>query len=166
MLTARVHEAPPSLETNAAIFPLRLSNGTTTVPSGWTSGWAAEALVVAGGLDRDAPCHAAVGRRAHQLTIAVAEVVELRVAMAAERRARAVVAHGPVLVEVDAVRDGRRDLDGRAAGAAVVGRAVDEHRGHRGAWQQRDRGDQPRRVRGVVRHARVADPLEWTGRRA
>src|SRR3954452_11091774 len=31
--------APPSVERNAPIVPLRLSNGTITVPSGCTTGW-------------------------------------------------------------------------------------------------------------------------------
>ena len=33
------HVAPPSVERNAPILPLRLSNGTITVPSGCTTGW-------------------------------------------------------------------------------------------------------------------------------
>src|SRR5205823_2127306 len=45
---------------------------------------ATEALVVACRLDRRAPRGAAVDRRAHQLAVAVAEVVELRVAVAEE----------------------------------------------------------------------------------
>src|SRR5205823_2697088 len=57
---------------------------------------AAEPLVAAGGLDRRAPGLPAVGGRAHQLAVAVAEVVELRVAVSAEGDAR-VVADGPVL---------------------------------------------------------------------
>src|SRR3954451_6710470 len=32
-------DAPPSVERNAAVFPSRLSNGTMTVPLGWTTGW-------------------------------------------------------------------------------------------------------------------------------
>src|SRR3954452_23901926 len=32
-------EAPPSVERKAAVFPSRLSNGTITVPLGWTTGW-------------------------------------------------------------------------------------------------------------------------------
>src|ERR1044072_3295126 len=36
--TALDHVAPPSVERNAAIVPLRLSNGTITVPSGCTTG--------------------------------------------------------------------------------------------------------------------------------
>src|SRR5439155_18736245 len=39
IVTALVHEAPPSFDRKAAIVGLRLSKGTTTVPSGCTSGW-------------------------------------------------------------------------------------------------------------------------------
>src|SRR4051812_50147879 len=38
IVTARDHEAPPSVDRNAASLPLRLSNGTITVPLGCTSG--------------------------------------------------------------------------------------------------------------------------------
>src|SRR3954451_21356044 len=38
IVTARDQDAPPSVELNAASLPLRLSNGTTTVPLGCTSG--------------------------------------------------------------------------------------------------------------------------------
>src|SRR5207244_1770948 len=41
LLTAMplVHDCPPSVDRNASILLFRLSNGTMTVPSGWTSGW-------------------------------------------------------------------------------------------------------------------------------
>ena len=56
--------------------------------------------------DRHAPGPAAVARRAHVLEVALAEVVELRVAVAVERAGRVVVADGPVLVEVDLLAAG------------------------------------------------------------
>src|SRR5207248_7299571 len=59
---------------------------------------AAEALVVPVRPDRRAPRQAAVGGRAHQLEVAVPEVVELGVAVTPEWAARVVVADGPVLV--------------------------------------------------------------------
>src|SRR5947208_8129566 len=34
-----VHDCPPSVDRNASILLFRLSNGTMTVPLGWTSGW-------------------------------------------------------------------------------------------------------------------------------
>src|SRR6266516_4798875 len=37
--TPLAHDAPPSVDRNASILLLRLSNGTMTVPLGWTSGW-------------------------------------------------------------------------------------------------------------------------------
>src|SRR5436305_1822845 len=39
IVTARDHEAPPLVDRNAPSLPFRLSNGTTTVPFGCTSGW-------------------------------------------------------------------------------------------------------------------------------
>ena len=38
-VTPLAHDAPPSVDRNASILLFRLSNGTMTVPSGWTSGW-------------------------------------------------------------------------------------------------------------------------------
>src|SRR5712691_3553741 len=37
--TPLAHDWPPSVDRNASIFPFRLSNGTITVPSRWTTGW-------------------------------------------------------------------------------------------------------------------------------
>src|SRR5499433_833841 len=37
--TPLAHDAPPSVDRNASILLFRLSNGTITVPSGWTRGW-------------------------------------------------------------------------------------------------------------------------------
>src|SRR3954453_10252014 len=39
MFEAFDHEAPPSVERKGPILPESVSNGTTTVPFGWTSGW-------------------------------------------------------------------------------------------------------------------------------
>src|SRR3954454_7490042 len=39
IVTARDQDPPPSVERKAASLPLRLSNGTITVPFGCTSGW-------------------------------------------------------------------------------------------------------------------------------
>src|SRR5437868_6897322 len=39
IVTALDHVPPPSVDRNAASLPFRLSNGTTTVPFGCTSGW-------------------------------------------------------------------------------------------------------------------------------
>src|SRR5437868_1354159 len=39
MGTAFVHDAPPSFERNDEILPVVASKGTTTVPSGCTTGW-------------------------------------------------------------------------------------------------------------------------------
>src|SRR5207237_7949363 len=72
---------------------------------------AADALVVTGRLDRHAPGEPTVRGGAHQLAVTLAEVVELRVAVPTERARGVVVAGGPVLVEIDPVRDWRRDAE-------------------------------------------------------
>src|SRR3954471_12231002 len=62
MVTARDQDPPPSVDRNAASLPLRLSNGTMTVPFGCTSGWPPRALSfpagAAGGLPLSPPSSA------------------------------------------------------------------------------------------------------------
>src|SRR5487761_1321844 len=49
--TLAFHDAPPLAEVNERIAPESLRNGTTTVPSGCTSGWPPSPCGVTAGLD-------------------------------------------------------------------------------------------------------------------
>ena len=128
-----VHEAPPSVEVNASILPLRLSNGTITVPFGWTTGCPPRPLsfpaVEIGTLQvRPPSVEVLISSRSP-----CAEVVELGVAVTVERAGRAVVADRPVLVQVDLASPPAAGSTPDAPCPAVVGRSVHEHRRHREA---------------------------------
>ncbi len=121
---------------------------------------AAEPLGVPGRRHRGAPSEAAVRRRAHVLEIALAEVVELRVAVAVKVASGRVVAGRPVLVEVD--------LSAQAAGSPpgspkVAPSSVERLTKIVGTLRSRSSGIdeiEPHAVPRVVGDARVAHPLE------
>src|SRR6266849_5530617 len=124
---------------------------------------AAQAVRRVGGRKRRAPGQTAVGGRDHLFEVALAEVVELRVAVPEEGAGRRVVANRPVLVKVDLrrVRGGNsRYRITPCLGA--VGRAAYQNRRHDPAGQQRYRGDEPDVVLGVEGHRWVAHSLIGT----
>ena len=164
MVTGVVQVEPPLVERNARIdVSVALAIGTITVPLGCDDRLTADAGGVAAGVLGRAPGQAAVGGGTHLDAVAVAVVVPLGVAVAVERAGRRVVAGDPVLVEVAAGGDGDRVAEGQAA----VGRAAGEHgrRVHAAGLRQRQRGDHPDVVPGVVGDRGVADPVERRRRR-
>ena len=116
--TPLVQEAPPLVEVKASILPLRLSNGTTTVPFGWTTGCPPRPLSFPAVEIGTLQVSTAVGGGAHVLEVALAEVIELGVAVTAEPAVRAVVTDRPVLVQVDFAHRWRRNRDGQSSTSA------------------------------------------------
>jgi hypothetical protein len=131
-------------------------------PAGLHHGLATEAV---GGVCRfagGAPSQPPVGRGAHLDPVAVPVVIPFDVAVAVEGAGRGVVADDPVLVEVGArvARSGRGDGHRVTPGRAAVGRSIDDDGGSPARVRQRQRGDQPGVVGGVVGDARVAHARE------